>query len=151
MSAEYIIRKAEYSDIDRIYEIEEECFPHPWTIETLRKEYNVPHADILVAANTDNIIGFSVSWLVLDELHLHKIAAANEFKRKGVGTVLINSLIKKYIGSIQTIILEVREKNNIARQFYQKLGFIEKDIRYNYYPDDNAIMIEKKIFNNFYK
>ena len=56
-----------------------------------------------------------------------------------------NYLVKKHKNILKTIMLEVREKNTSARQFYNKLGFIEKSIRYNYYPDDNAILIEKEI------
>ena len=41
--------------------------------------------------------------------------------------------------------LEVREKNTAARQFYFSNGFTEKGIRQDYYPDDNAVIIEKYI------
>jgi [ribosomal protein S18]-alanine N-acetyltransferase len=145
VSAEFIIRKAGIKDIDRIYEIELECFKHPWIIDAFIKELNIPHTDILVAEADKKIIGFSVSWMIIDELHLHKLAVTGSFKRAGIGSALINNLINKHSDALKTVLLEVREKNTVARQFYDSLGFIEKRIRYNYYPDDNAIIIEKDI------
>lgn len=39
---------------------------------------------------------------------------------------------------IQTLWLEVRESNSIARRLYEKQGFNEVDIRKNYYPKPNG-------------
>jgi ribosomal-protein-alanine N-acetyltransferase len=145
LKPEYFIRKAREKDAENICKIESESFKNPWTIDAFLNEFRIPYSDIFVAEYNTKIIGYTVSWLVNDELHLHKIAVHADYRRIGIASALIDYLIRAFGKSISIILLEVRQKNTEARNFYKKLGFIENGIRYNYYPDDNAVLIEKMI------
>ena len=61
-----------------------------------------------------------------------KIAVSKEYRRKGIGEKLI-----KYIFSLiqMPIMLEVRENNKGAIEFYRKNGFEQIATRKNYYTD----------------
>ena len=145
MKPEYIIRKTWQDDIKDIHKIESESFKNPWTLRAFLNEFKIPYSDIFVADYDKRVIGYTVSWLINDELHLHKIAVLADYRRMGIATALVDNLIQVFRESINIILLEVREKNIEARNFYKKLNFTENGIRHNYYPDDNAVLIEKMI------
>jgi ribosomal-protein-alanine N-acetyltransferase len=48
--------------------------------------------------------------------------------------------------------LEVREGNTVARNFYEKYGFVKSHIRKNYYenPTDNAIIMSRPDFKSLF-
>ena len=72
--------------------------------------------------------------LAVDTADILNIGIDPDFKRQGYGTALLNHLIKelrkRYIGEI---LLEVREGNQSAIQFYKSQGFEEISVRKNYY------------------
>jgi [ribosomal protein S18]-alanine N-acetyltransferase len=143
---DYTIRDARPEDIENIIEIELESFLNPWRIENFVHEFKIPFAYILVTEHKDKIIGYADIWIVNDEIHLNKIAVSTPNRRRGIAGSLISYIITKYDNlGIRKILLEVREKNSEARKFYKDLGFMENGFRKNYYPDDNAILIEKNL------
>ena len=112
---EYSIRKADIDDVEDIYEIEQESFKNPWSLAGFYNEFEVPFSDIIVAESGKVIIGFAISWLVRDELHLHKIAVVPNYRRNGIAMAFIDYLIQKYKKTgANVILLEVREKNKGA-------------------------------------
>jgi len=133
-------------DIEDIYEIELESFKNPWIFDKYVNEFRIPYSQISVAESGGRIVGFSLVWFVNDEVHLNKIAVRYRHRRNRIASSLIDHIIQiaKDAGS-RVIYLEVRERNKEARAFYRKLGFTENGIRKKYYPDDNAILIEKMI------
>ena len=138
------IRPAKCADFERIYRIEAEAFMSPWTVEGLVSEMASSRSHFLVAEHNGKIVGYALVWFVADEVHLLKIATADGFRRCGVASSLIEYIFNKF-SRASAILLEVREKNSGARCFYKKLGFVENGIRKKYYPDDNAVLIEKKV------
>ncbi len=143
----YSIREARLEDIEEIYEIELVSIKNPWTVDNYISEFEVDFSYFIVAEDVNKkITGFAVSWLVKDELHIHKIAVDPGHRRLGIASGLIGYYIKKFGDTgLKTIYLEVREKNKGARAFYKKLGFEENGVRHDYYPDDNAILIQKMV------
>ena len=71
------------------------------------------------------------------------IVVAKEFRRRGMGTRLLNEFIS-YVRSTsgRRIFLEVRESNQGARRLYSALGFEETGLRKSYYanPVEDAIL-----------
>ena len=75
------------------------------------------------------------------------IATHPDYRRKGIGTALINALVDRLAkqGS-HSLMLEVRTSNNSAISVYQKLGFFEVGRRKNYYrnPKEDALILRKE-------
>ncbi len=138
------IRQAKSGDLEKIYRIEAEAYRSPWSVEGLVSEVASQNSRFFVAELDGKIVGYILIWIVLDELHLLKIATASEYRRRGIASSLIDYVINEFKRA-SVLYLEVREKNAIARNFYKKLGFVENGIRKNYYGDDNAVLIEKRI------
>ena len=144
MNFEYKIRAAKSDDLEKIYRIESEAYRSPWSVEGLVSEVASQNSRFFVAEQDGKILGYILIWIVLDELHLLKIATASAYRRHGIASALIDYVVKEFKRA-SVLYLEVREKNTIARNFYKKLGFVENGKRMNYYADDNAVLIEKRI------
>ena len=142
---EFIIQKAQKKDIEEILNIEHET-SGSWTRDLFKSEFNNILSNFIIARKNKKIIAFAISWNILDELHINKIAVTGSFLRKGIGTGLINYLIENsQWENPSRIILEVNENNRTGISFYKKLGFMKTGKRKNYYENNDAVLMEKKL------
>lgn len=92
------------------------------------------------------IAGFSAYREVAPgEFELLNLAVSPDFRRRGVGRRLVESLLgKARTSSSVSVFLEVRESNLAARGFYKSLKFQELGFRPNYYydPPETAIVMK---------
>ncbi|HON80627.1 MAG TPA: ribosomal protein S18-alanine N-acetyltransferase [Spirochaetota bacterium] len=142
------IRNAVHEDIIPVSEIENAVFHSPWSISNLEKERTASFSIFLVAeTKAGSIVGYITAWNVHGEIQLNRIAVIDEYRRTGLGTILFSELLKACTPYHPSkILLEVRESNTAARNFYRSLGFIENGFRKNYYHDDNAVLLEYTVF-----
>jgi ribosomal-protein-alanine N-acetyltransferase len=85
-------------------------------------------------------------WRVFDEAHITNVAVASASRRRGVGSLLISSLIKAAREmDMVGLTLEVRVGNERAQKLYTKFGFKPEGLRTNYYSDtkEDAIIMWK--------
>ena len=103
--------------------------------------YRVKHMferDKEVPASTEYIVGFAGFWNVVDEAHLISIAVREEYRRRGIGELLLISIIDLAIElDVRLVTLEVRASNITALGLYRKFGFIQVGLRGGYYTDNN--------------
>jgi ribosomal-protein-alanine N-acetyltransferase len=84
------------------------------------------------------IIGFAGLWLMVDEAHVTTIALHPRYRGRGLGELMLSSLIQiAYNISARTATLEVRVSNHVAQNLYRKYGFQEAGVRRRYYSDNN--------------
>jgi [ribosomal protein S18]-alanine N-acetyltransferase len=93
------------------------------------------------------LIGYSLFWHVVDELHLLNVAVAESARRRGIGRALMDDLIAyARANAIVRILLEVRSSNVAAIALYDQLGFTRFNVRERYYADgEDAIEMELRI------
>ena len=78
--------------------------------------------------------GFALARQILDEAEILMVAVDPDAQRKGHGTTLMNSLLKRLTNAgVATVFLEVEEGNHPARALYAKLGFAQTGRRKGYY------------------
>lgn len=140
-----IIRKARFTDMESIFEIERES-SGSWTFTQFIQELNNKFSLFLVAEHEDSIAGFIIAWKVADEIQLNNIAVRKDLRKSGIGSRLLSEISTSDNGRIySSIFLEVRSRNSDAISFYKDNGFTKTGIRKNYYNDDDALLMEKKI------
>lgn len=83
-------------------------------------------------------IGFAGLWLMVDEAHITTIALHPRYRGRGLGELMLSSLIQiAYSISARSMTLEVRVTNAVAQNLYRKYGFQEAGVRRRYYSDNN--------------
>lgn len=142
------IRVMNKADIPEVLEIEHLSFSTPWTEGMFASELNNPKCRYFTAVERDSILGFAGVFMVLDEGYINNIAVAPQARCRGVGSLLMSTLIE-YARSIELsfLTLEVRETNNSAISLYSSLGFIEVGKRRGYYehPKEDAVLMTYRI------
>lgn len=99
-----------------------------------------------MAVYNNKIVGYIIYSIVLDESEILNIVVNSLYRGKTFGTQLLNYAIKDIKNKqCSSIFLEVAKKNIIAKNLYIKFGFIEYNIRKNYYKTEDAFLM-KKVF-----
>ncbi len=90
------------------------------------------------------VLGYTLFWHVVDEVHLLNVAVAVRARRQGLGRSLMADLIAyARTHAIVRILLEVRASNTPALALYDSLGFTRFNIRLRYYSDgEDAIELQ---------
>ena len=123
--------------LEEAYKIECEVNPSPWKYETFLSSFEVGHKGLICKHNSE-IIGFIIFSPINPEAHILSISVIKKIQSKGVGTLLLRSMLNQCKAmNYKKIFLEVRTSNLQAINFYQKFGFIKDAIRDNYYTDNS--------------
>jgi [ribosomal protein S18]-alanine N-acetyltransferase len=135
--------------IDEITAIERICFRIPWSRESIREEIEDNNLAIYLCAKTDGkIAGYAGYWKVTDEAHITNIAVHPEYRRNGIGSILVKGMIETCRKTgIDRMTLEVRKSNVEAQGLYKKFGFKFAGIRKAYYSDnkEDAVIMWNEI------
>lgn len=135
------IENAVLDNLEDIYLLEKNCFNEleAYTKEQLKND--ILENKILIAKNDKNVILGYIDYLLTDQIEILKICVDKDNRNLGIGQTLINklSLYQK------DIFLEVSE-NNLAKNFYAKLGFKLITTRKKYYKDGSDALILVKRF-----
>ena len=136
------------TDIKVSRDIEINSNPVPWTeknfLDCLRKDYYC-----LVQEVDQEVSGFAIQNISLNESHLLNIGIKEMFRNRGLGQELLEQIVhaSKSMGC-KKIFLEVRVSNNQAIGLYNKTGFKKVSVKKNYYrlPDgrEDALVMSKK-------
>lgn len=130
------------ADLPRIMEIEAAGFLHPWSEGLLRAELANPCSSLLAAVAPDphgreRILGYVISWLVHDEVHILNVGTAPEARRRGVGRALMEAAVASgRRRGARLAMLEVRRSNAPAIALYQALGYRQVGVRPRYYAEE---------------
>jgi ribosomal-protein-alanine N-acetyltransferase len=141
-----VIRPAREADVPQILAIERVSFSTPWTESTFRGLLERPDAEVLAAEANGRVVGYAAWWVVVDQAELGNIAVAPEWRRLGVGTRLLESVIERVRErGVRELFLEVRVSNTGAQELYQRHGFREVGRRRSYYvaPVEDALVMCK--------
>lgn len=130
-------------DIGRLAQLEKICFPNSfYTFEQLKEMLEDSERYQIITVLDEIELGYIIVFDNSESLEIMKIGTLPEYRKKGVGKLLIEEISKVR----RDIFLEVRENNSSARSFYKDCGFEEIGRRKNYYPDtkETAIIMMKK-------
>lgn len=139
-----LVRKMTKEDIPQVADLEKAAFSVPWNeqgfADALSQERNI----FSVAEHEGKVIGYCGMYTAADEGEITNVAVAEQFRKNGVGSRIIDYMIKQAVDmGIERIYLEVRLSNEAAQGLYRKYGFCSQGIRKNFYrkPDEDAIVM----------
>jgi ribosomal-protein-alanine N-acetyltransferase len=120
--------------LDEVMQVEQQAYAHPWSranfLDALHSGYQ---AQMLVAG--DEVIGYFVAMLGVEEVHLLNITVAPSYQGQGYGVLMLDALtLWARSRHAQCLWLEVRVSNTHAMQVYQRYGYVRVGERKNYYP-----------------
>ncbi len=143
-----LVREARVEDIDQLLNIEEYCYDTPWPREAFEEEVgNGDRGMGFVVEDEGLIVGFLTGMAVGRDLHLHNIAVHPDHQNQGVGRELMEAA-DAYCREreFQSITLEVRTDNAIARRLYLGMGFSAVGtLKDHYGPGQDAHLYTKKL------
>lgn len=165
-------------NIEDLIQIAKELRLSDWSKEDYLKEISKDDNLSLILKLKEQTIGFIVSRLIMPktfnrlktnsvldgktplqvkirvteiECEIYNIGITKGFQSKGLGKLLLNSLIEKinknFVCKKVTLWLEVRSSNRRAIEFYRKNLFQESYIRKNYYvqPIEDALVMKREL------
>ena len=142
-----IIRTMCEADLDKVSQLEKECFSEPWSKKSfLESLVNLIYIMVVVQFG-DEIIGYCVLRDCAGDGEISNVAIEKEHRNKNIGTKMLLFLMEE--GTKRGILqytLEVRKSNVSAIRLYEKLAFLEEGIRKDFYqyPTEDAIIMWKR-------
>jgi ribosomal-protein-alanine N-acetyltransferase len=95
-----------------------------WTPQRVRRSIEARDTNVVVAEGDTHLVGFALMQYTADDARLLLFGVHPRFRRRGIGTTLIEWLEETVrtagVGRIQ---VQVRERNAGARAFYARLGY----------------------------
>lgn len=144
-------------DLLEVVEIEERSGLSRWGWAAYYAELQADNQALMLVARvarpleqlkTDHLAGYVVARLIARELHINNVAVRTEYRCRGIGSALLNSILEEG-RRLQALValLEVRSGNSLAQALYGKWGFREVGRRRNYYsaPVEDALIMSAEL------
>lgn len=147
-TAKIQVREMKVEDAAAVSEMEYQSFPDPWSQKSILETLSNPRTICLLAEKSGKAIGYLSAYTAVDEAEIARIAVIKEQRKMGAGRSLLNELEeicrKK---QIKKLLLDVRESNQGAREFYEKEHFLEDGIRKGFYeaPPEDAVLMSRQL------
>jgi ribosomal-protein-alanine acetyltransferase len=108
----------------------------PWSWNEQRVGYCLKNRDCVVLAARDRrrLAGFAIMEFYDEHAHLSLLAVQPGYQRLGIGRQLVEWLESSArVAGTFTVQLELRVSNDVARRFYERLGYREVARKAAYY------------------
>lgn len=134
--------------LDAIAKLEEECFAHPWSKNSLEDYLNNPAAYFFTAlTDSSEVAGYIGTYIVCDEAYITNVAVIAEHRGCKIGKELVlRAVDNAEKNNASFISLEVRPSNTPAVALYKSLEFKADGIRPDFYrdPDEDALIMTRR-------
>ena len=142
------VRKMKKEDLDRVSQIEKECFSTPWSRDAFEDMIDNPLALYMVAEDNGYVVANCGVISAAGEGDICNVAVDPAYRKRGIGEKLLSEIMnvasKELL--VEAFTLEVRESNKAAISLYEKLGFVNEGIRPGFYtsPKEDAVIFWKR-------
>lgn len=138
-----IFDKISINDLCYLTSPKEKGFSDCWTQSQYLSYFNSGRSFGIKAVKDNNIIGFIILSVGLDDADVELLYVEKEFRNLGIASELILTALDS-LKDKEKIFLEVRESNIPAINLYKKFGFEEISTRKKYYSDgEDAIVLSR--------
>ena len=144
------VEPMQQSDVPTVAAIERRVFTMPWSSNAYGYELRanpLSHYFVARARGLErridaqgidpSIVGYGGFWMMLDEAHICTLGVHPDWRRRGVGELLLSTMIDAAASlNANVVTLEVRVSNVAAQRLYEKYGFESVGLRKGYYSDN---------------
>lgn len=118
-----------------------------WSGADFESEIDNKFARIYTALCGKEIVGFAAFRLCAEEGELTNFAVKAQYRRRGIGSMLLAKGIKSALSEgVKKITLEVSEKNSAAIALYEKFKFKTVSVRKKFYNNSqDALLMLREI------
>lgn len=130
--------------LDGVAELERLCFSQPWSKSSLELLTKEGIGVGMVCSSDGKVCAYGGMIVAVDEGQITNIATHPDYRRRGYGRAIVESLIKYAKNNgLDSISLEVRESNKAAIELYTRLGFKVEGKRKDFYvkPTESALIM----------
>jgi ribosomal-protein-alanine N-acetyltransferase len=133
----YLLRACELGDLAQVGQIENASFPErPYGRLDFLSYLLIARDGFIVASKDGSVVGYVIAISQRREGSIQSIAVSPDFRRKGVGEMLMRSAIDHLTGKCERVHLLVDANNEAAIRLYHKLSFEETGrVVKKYYPN----------------
>jgi ribosomal-protein-alanine N-acetyltransferase len=138
------IKQMTEADLDEVHRIESRLFVDPWSRQAFLTDLKNDFAHPIVARFEKKVAGYASLYQAADELQIGNLAVSPDFHQRGIGTKLLEYIIKlAHDSHKRLVVLEVRQSNTAALNLYKKFGFKVAGKRKYYYhkPVEDALIM----------
>lgn len=137
------------ANITGIMAVEQNCFKIPWNLAAGAAELAITGGGgyAVTCGNDESIAGYIFYRVIIDEMHILKVATAPPWRKQRIASELLQKTIDlAREKGLRRICLEVRASNTAAINLYQKFEFASSGRRPGYYDNrEDAILMSKEI------
>ena len=135
-SLQVMVRPMDVGDIEAVSAIEQQVTPHPWN----RNQFadSLEKHRCLVLLRNQQLIGYAIYTLVAGEAEILNIAVDKPCQGRGLGRLLLETVLERIAGEAERLFLEVRADNVPAQNLYRDMGLVEICVRPRYYQTDHG-------------
>lgn len=120
------IRATVLEDVPRMTLIDQSAFSPPWqqSQQDLRQAQRIASA-CTVAVWQGSIIGYQLSTLHRQSAHLARLAVLPQMQGRGVGAVLLDDLLRRFLRrGVNSITVNTQISNHHSQHLYERYGFV---------------------------
>ena len=140
-----IIRPMTEMDLEEVAILEKEIFSTPWSKESFRESLAQSYSHFFVAEE-EKIVGYCGVHNLGGDGEITHVAVDSLFRGRGIALQMLDYAMRETSkAGVEAFTLEVRASNIPAIALYEKLGFVSKGVRKNFYenPTEDAVIMWK--------
>ena len=119
------IHIAEFTDLVQMTKVDQSAFHAPWQLnyEDLRQAMRIS-AHCTVVIENNKVIAYQLSTQYRKNGHLARLAVLPEYQGQGLGGLLLDNLIRRFMKrGVVSITVNTQESNHHSQRLYERYGF----------------------------
>jgi ribosomal-protein-alanine N-acetyltransferase len=142
----FLVSSVSHFWLNDLVRIDSTWNPRSWSARLFSQELSNPAAAIKGLFFEDNLVGYLIAHVVMDEAHIVSLGIAPEFRGRGGGRFLLGAYLSSaQREGIKIVTLDVRVSNSVAQGLYHSIGFEAAGVRRHYYSDNGEDALTMRI------
>ena len=136
---------------DGISEIDRICINNGfWSAQDFHEEVCKSGGIVFAVYCGDEIVGVIAGFTASDTGEILTLATKPEYRRQGIGKMLLSGFFSAIPEDVVNIALEVRHSNQAAIALYESFGFARAGVRKRFYrePTEDADVMVRELAHN---